>query len=240
MAKILGQHLRLFTEKNGVMQCIAAATNNVIHISADVAEDTTKDTDGDWIENGIVSLNWDTSADALVLVDNAETAITADDLLTMMEAEIPIYVKFSTAAGQNNRVQQNALLSGYAIISDFSTNAAVGEDATYTVQLQGVGDLSIRKTIVDRYAVDGATPAAIENDVIRFVRAGGNVSIRLYTATGIGSNYSITVESTSKAYTLSQQPGYMDINLTSSFSDSSFAVTLNMDGSYSQRVEINM
>lgn len=240
MAKILGQHLRLFTEKNGEMQCIAAATNNVIHISADVAEDTTKDSDGDWIENGIVSLNWDTSADALVLINDAETAITADDLLTMMEAEIPIYVKFSTAAGQNNRVAQNALLSGYAIISDFSTNAAVGEDATYTVQLQGVGDLSIRKTIVDRYAVDGATPAAIENDVIRFTRAGGNVSIRLFTATGIGSSYSVRVESTSKAYNINQQADYTDITLTSSFSDKSFAVIFGTGGGYMQRVEINM
>jgi hypothetical protein len=66
------------------------------------------------------------------------------------------------------------------------------------------------------------------------------VSIRLFTATGIGSSYSVRVESTSKAYNINQQADYTDITLTSSFSDKSFAVIFGTGGGYMQRVEINM
>ena len=61
MATIKGQNLRVMFDSGDPETpnpCMAASTGCVLHLSAQVQEDTTKDTDDDWIVNEIVGLTW--------------------------------------------------------------------------------------------------------------------------------------------------------------------------------------
>lgn len=62
MGTIKGQNLRVLVED----KCVAAATNCQVHIAVQLAETSTKDTEGSWQEQEPVDKAWDGSVDALV------------------------------------------------------------------------------------------------------------------------------------------------------------------------------
>ena len=65
MSTIKGQNLRLFVSHDG-LKCIAAATSCSLHMSAEVSDMSTKDTDSDFAENAVTGMNWEITVDALV------------------------------------------------------------------------------------------------------------------------------------------------------------------------------
>ena len=144
MATIKGENLRiLIGDDTEHLACVAAATNGQIHLALQVEEDTTKDTDDDWIQQEPVGINWDAQVDALVVVDNQETGVTADDLI-VGQVYVLRFSQTATTAGTQNRTQvaSQAQLTGSAILSDLQLTAQNGDMSTFSAKFTGTGDLT--------------------------------------------------------------------------------------------------
>lgn len=141
MATIKGQNLRVMVgEDTEHLKCVAASTNAVVHLAVQIEEDTTKDTDDDWIVNEPVGINWDAQVDALVYEDAQDTdGLQAPELIVGQ-----VYVlRFSQTTGTKNReaVSSEIQLTGSAILSDLQINAQNQDIATYSAKFTGTGDL---------------------------------------------------------------------------------------------------
>lgn len=145
MATIKGQNLRVLLSADGTTEnlaCVAAATNGIIHLALQVEESTTKDTDDDWIVNEPVGINWDAQVDALVVIDDEETGITADSLV-VGQVYLLRFSRTAGASGEQNRdaVTSEIQLTGSAILSDLQMTAQNQDISTYTAKFTGTGDL---------------------------------------------------------------------------------------------------
>ena len=143
MATIKGENLRiLMGPDTSHLTCLAASTNCVVHLALQVEEDTTKDTDDDWIINEPVGINWDAQVDALVLIDSEDTGITVNEL-TVGQVYVLRFSQTATTAGTQNRtpITNVIQLTGSAILSDLQFNAQDQEISTYSARFTGTGDL---------------------------------------------------------------------------------------------------
>ena len=144
MATIKGQNLRvLIGDDDQHLACVAASTNCVVHLSLEMQEDTTKDTDDDWIPMEPAGINWDVSVDAIVLVDDEETAVTVDSLQVGRVYRLR-FAQTAGATGQQNRdaVTNVLRLTGNAILSDLQLTAQNQDESQYTAKFTGHGDLT--------------------------------------------------------------------------------------------------
>ena len=123
--------------------CVAAATSCQVHLQLQVQEDTTKDTDNDWLIQEPVGISWDARVEALVVLDHEETGLTAD-ALTPGAVYVLRFTQTAGAAGQQNRdaIANVLQLTGEAILNDLQLNAQVGDLSTATAQFTGHGDLT--------------------------------------------------------------------------------------------------
>lgn len=145
MATIKGQNLRiLIGEDTDHLRCIAASTNSVIHLALEVQEDTTKDTEDDWIIQEPVGINWDAQVDALVLIDAEDTGGVQANELVVGQVYTLRFSQTAGAAGEQNRdaIASNAQLTGTAILSDLQLNAQNQDVASYSAKFTGTGDLT--------------------------------------------------------------------------------------------------
>ena len=145
MATIKGQNLRvLIGEDTSHLKCIAASTNSVIHLVLEVQEDTTKDTDDDWIINEPVGINWDAQVDALVVEDSEDTGGVQADALVVGQVYTLRFSQTAGAAGEQNRdaIASNIRLTGTAILSDLQLTAQNQDISTYSAKFTGTGDLT--------------------------------------------------------------------------------------------------
>ena len=144
MATIKGENLRvLIGDDDQHLACVAASTNCVVHLALDVQEDTTKDTDDDWIPKEPVGINWDAQVDALVLLDDEDTGITIDEL-TVGAVYVLRFSQTATTAGTENRspIANTMQLTGSAILSDLQVSAQDQDISTYSAKFTGTGDLT--------------------------------------------------------------------------------------------------
>lgn len=144
MATIKGQNLRvLIGDDDQHLACVAASTNCVVHLSLEMQEDTTKDTADDWIPMEPAGINWDVSVDALVLVDDEETAVTVDSLQVGRVYRLRFAQTAGTTGQQNRDAVTNVLqLTGNAILSDLQLTAQNQDESQYTAKFTGHGDLT--------------------------------------------------------------------------------------------------
>lgn len=139
MAVIKGQNLRI---KLG-QKYVAFATNATVHIGASLEESSTKDSTNGWQQQEVTGMNWDISVDALYSVDTDATGVNAVDALDMILAQQKVLVEFTQAAGEKNRVPGTGAIkySGYAWVNDVSVNTPNRQNASYTLQATGDGQL---------------------------------------------------------------------------------------------------
>ena len=79
MATIKGENLRILIGPDDEhLKCVAAAVNCVAHVVANVEEDTTKDTEDDWLIKEVTGLSWDVQVDALIIDETDAGAVSAD------------------------------------------------------------------------------------------------------------------------------------------------------------------
>ncbi len=108
-----------------------------------VQEDTTKDSENDWIENEPVGVNWEVDVEALVVNGDEDGAYIAADLVVGMLYDLKFSRTLGAAGSQNRDATSSRVnMSGEAILSDLTINAQVGNLATYTAKFTGNGELT--------------------------------------------------------------------------------------------------
>ena len=144
MATIKGQNLRIMlagpTESNP--QCVAAARSCSVHLSVEMADMSTKDSEGDWAEQEPVGINWDAQVEALV-IDDVETSAKHAERLVVGQKYTLLFSRTSNAAGGKNRGGINSAvnLAGYAILNDLQIQSQNKQAVVATAQFTGKGDL---------------------------------------------------------------------------------------------------
>lgn len=136
---ILGTDLMLF--KGG--KALAAATSCKFDINANVLETSSKDS-GCWTSKQAAKLSWTASSDNLFTIDDYTSLV---DTMILRET---VELQFSTVSNANDctgvpSTGWTASTDGYkgtAIITSVSANASDNENATYTVNFEGVGALT--------------------------------------------------------------------------------------------------
>ena len=145
-----GQFVRLFLGQDNTdtpAKVIGAAKTLSLHVSLTMEEATTKDTEGDWSIQEPTALNYDISTNALV--DSGETItseVQANNLKSMQdlyEAGTPVKWQIANVSGDNNRTKGSVLVSGSALLTQLTINAAVKTVATYDAQLTGYGAYNV-------------------------------------------------------------------------------------------------
>lgn len=135
-----GQYVRLMMGN----KCWAAAMSCTLHISAQVEESSTKDTDeGSWVDNDVVGLSWDANVEALVIDDSDNTA---NDLAEAMDAfedqdTTEYTLELCATKGTMNRTADTVLASGLCKITEVSISAPNRQNSTFTVSFVGNGPL---------------------------------------------------------------------------------------------------
>lgn len=140
MGVIKGQNLRLTVAG----KFIAFSTSCTVHTSLNLEESSTKDSTNNFTEQTPTGISWDMSCDALYSVDADTTGQNGVDALDLVLAQQKVQVQFELTQGEKNRVPVSggAVYSGYAWVNDISINAANRQNASYTIQLTGDGQLT--------------------------------------------------------------------------------------------------
>ena len=145
-----GQFVRLFLGQDNTdtpAKVIGAAKTLSLHISMTMEAQTTKDTDSDFEIQEPTALNYDISTNALV--DSGETItseVQANNLKSMQdlyEAGTPVKWQIANVSGDNNRTKGSVIVSGSALLTQLTINAAVKTSATYDAQLTGYGAYTV-------------------------------------------------------------------------------------------------
>ena len=162
MATIKGQNLRVLVgSDDSHLKCVAASTNCQVHLALQVQEDTTKDTEDDWIINEPVGINWDASVDALVVIDAEDTG--GQQLTSLVVGQVYV-LRFSQTAGATGEQNRDAVdtamqLTGSAILQDLQVNATNEDISIYTAKFAGTGDLT-RYTPLSNSEIGGGSQSS--------------------------------------------------------------------------------
>ena len=134
MSKIKGQNFRFL--QNGA---IPEATNCSITMQGNTEDTSTKDTEGMFTQETVVSTSWSGQVDTYQSDTSALRAI-----ITMFIAAQPVAVGWDQTGGAQNRVTQTANFkrSGNALLNDFTMNFNDRETVAVSLQFQGTGALS--------------------------------------------------------------------------------------------------
>ena len=122
----------------GGLTAIAAATNCSCAITIDAGEITDKSS-GDRKEFIGISSSWTIDAEAFYTDGSSDgETIRPSTLFDALDGGYRIALKFYTATGQTGAVKY----TGYGYITSVSINAAVAEWSSYSVSVQGDGQLT--------------------------------------------------------------------------------------------------
>lgn len=138
LTKVKGQNFRAFIGGTAVTE----ATSCQCSISGNMEDARTKDSEGSYAQEQMVSKGWSVQVDSL-----EATAAALKAVITMFNSDSPVTVGWDqteTTAGTQNRTAANAdfARSGSAILNDFSIQADNRANVQVTRQFQGTGALS--------------------------------------------------------------------------------------------------
>ena len=135
MSKIKGQNFRLLNDGSAFPD----STNCQITLNGNTEDTSTKDTDGMYSENTVVSTSWSAQVDTYQSEVSQLRAI-----ITMFNEATAVPIGWDQTAGANNRVAQNATFkrSGDALLNDFTLTFNDRETVQASLQFQGTGALS--------------------------------------------------------------------------------------------------
>ena len=135
MSKIKGQNFRLLVSGAAVPE----ATNCSITLTGNTDDSSTKDADGFFTQETVVSSSWQ----AQVVTYDAEPS-SMQALVNVFIAAQPVPVGWDQTAGAQNRVAQNANFarSGNALLTDITMQFNDRATCSVNSQYQGTGPLS--------------------------------------------------------------------------------------------------
>ena len=131
MATVKGQNLRIFVDGRS----IGAALDCQLQLQLNVTPYSTKDDEGAWTKNRVVSLQWSVTANAVVTDIDYVEALGITDLADLIGETVQ--VQLNTTGGEMNRESTGQLLAGDAIISDVQYTAQNRQRTTCQVTLTG-------------------------------------------------------------------------------------------------------
>jgi len=131
MATVKGQNLRIFVGG----KAIGAALDCQLQLQLNVTPYSTKDDEGAWTKNRVVSLQWSVTANAVLTDIDYVEAIGVSDLADLIGETVQ--VQLNTTSGEMNRESTGQLLAGDAIISDVQYTAQNRQRTTCQVTLTG-------------------------------------------------------------------------------------------------------
>lgn len=145
-----GQFVRLFIGDNNTAvpsRVVAAAKNLSFHTSMSLEIANTKDTTGEWQIQEPTSVSYDITTNALVRSgESIEAEVGAQDLSSIMniyESGMPVKWVIANVSGPNNRTIGTKIVSGSAVLTQLTINAANKQNADYTANLAGYGQYTI-------------------------------------------------------------------------------------------------
>jgi predicted secreted protein len=145
-----GQFVRLFlgSDNSAVpAKVIAAAMQLSLHVSLTLEDATTKDTTGDWVVQEPTAISYDISTTALVrtteTISSDVQAQALADVEEIYEAGTPVRWQIANTSGDNQRTKDTVIASGSCIITQLTINGANRQNADYTAQLSGYGELIV-------------------------------------------------------------------------------------------------
>ena len=131
MATVKGQNLRIFVDG----RAIGAALECQLQLQLNVTPYSTKDDEGAWAKNRVVSLQWSVTANAVLTDIDYVEAIGVSDLADLIGQTVQ--VQLNTTNGEMNRESTGQLLAGDAIISDVQYTAQNRQRTTCQITLTG-------------------------------------------------------------------------------------------------------
>ena len=239
MATIKGQNLRVMVgEDSDRLLCIGASRDCQVHLALQVQEDTTKDTDDDWIVNEPVGINWDAQVDALVTDIDYVSAVGCADLIVGMEYTLRFTQTAGAAGGQNrDSIDTPIQFTGKAILSDLQVNAQNQDDSSYTARFTGSGPIVMYVPVVDSFKVDNGDVQQIVDGVAAFSRSSSNVTLTFYHISGRQPE-SVVSDSTSQLSGITIGNGFTTVVIGSSFTDTTFHLTFTQADGNKQVVTV--
>lgn len=138
MSKIKGQNFRLFVSEAAVPE----ATNCQITITGNMEDASTKDTEGLFSQEQMVSTSWQAQVDSYVA-----DAASVQSLIRVFVAASAVTVGFDQTTGDSGTENQEAAgaafaRSGSALLTDLTLQFNDRATCTVTSQYQGSGALS--------------------------------------------------------------------------------------------------
>lgn len=140
--RLKGQNFRVFTGAAAASTtAVTEAVNCTVTVSGDMEDSTTKDSEGGWVQEQMVSKQWSVSVED---VDASLAALRA--LITRFNSDDKVYVGWdqtTTTAGEMNRTpaDSNLARTGPAILNDLSINASNRSTIRISCQYQGSGPI---------------------------------------------------------------------------------------------------
>ncbi len=145
-----GQFVRLFLGSDNTAtpaKVIAAAKTLQVHVSVQLEDATTKDTDGTFQVQEATGISYDITTNALVRSGDVITSsVESQDLASIEsihEAELPVKFQIANVSGANQRTKGSVIMSGSVIVSSLSISAVSRQNAAYDATLTGYGDYTV-------------------------------------------------------------------------------------------------
>ena len=135
MSKIKGQNFRILQAGAAIPEAVNAS----ITLQGNTESTSTKDTEGLYSQDTVVSTQWSAQVDTY----QSETS-ALKNIITLFNAAQPVAVGWDQTAGGQNRVAQNANFkrSGQALLNDFTMTFNDRETVALSLQWQGTGNLT--------------------------------------------------------------------------------------------------
>ena len=145
-----GETVRLFLGSDNTTTpaaVIAAAQQLSLHVSMQMENASTKDTDGDWDIQEPTGLSYDISTTALVrsgeTISSAVAGKSVADIISIYEASTPVKWQIANVSGDNHRTKGSVIASGSVVVTQLTLNAQNRQNATYSAQLTGWGAYTV-------------------------------------------------------------------------------------------------
>ena len=135
LTKLKGSNFRVFVGGAAISEAVSCQ----ISLSGNMEDARTKDTEGSYGSDQMVSRGWTAQVDSL-----QATAAELKALITQFNSDATVTVGWDQTAGSQNRVAQNASFarSGSAHLVNLTINAPNRANISVSAQYQGNGALS--------------------------------------------------------------------------------------------------
>ena len=145
-----GQFVRLFLGSDNTAapaKVIAYAKQLQLHVSLQMEDATTKDTEGNWQIQEPTGLSYDITSNALVrggdAISSQVQAQGLSEVEAIFEAGTPVKFQIANVSGANNRTKGAVIMSGSVIVSQLEIQAQQRTSAQYSTTLNGYGEYTV-------------------------------------------------------------------------------------------------